>query len=391
MFVPKFINIMKTIQFAILMLACSTMWACENEKKTTEPMARVELTQPVKEHYIKVALLLDTSNSMDGLIDQAKAQLWEIVNELSYAKCKSLRPNLHIALYEYGNDNLSVNEGYVRKILAFTEDLDDVSKELFSLTTNGGSEFCGTVIHSSLKELDWGNHDDDLKMIFIAGNEPFTQGKIDYRDAAMMAKEKDVVVNTIFCGKYQHGIDTSWKDGAQLAYGDYMAIDHNQETVHVETPYDDIILQLNIKLNKTYVPYGAKGKAKVAMQVQQDANAESYSKGNAVSRTISKGSHMYKNSSWDLVDAEDDADFSYEELETESLPEELQELSTKELQEYVEDKKAERAKIKEEITVQNNKRRIYLAEQKQQTDNALEGAMIQALKKQAGKKNYTWE
>ena len=32
---------------------------------------------------IKVALLLDTSNSMDGLINQAKAQLWEIVNELS--------------------------------------------------------------------------------------------------------------------------------------------------------------------------------------------------------------------------------------------------------------------------------------------------------------------
>jgi len=27
---------------------------------------------------IQVALLLDTSNSMDGLIDQAKAQLWEI-------------------------------------------------------------------------------------------------------------------------------------------------------------------------------------------------------------------------------------------------------------------------------------------------------------------------
>ena len=30
--------------------------------------------------HIKVALLLDTSNSMDGLIDQAKAQLWDIVN-----------------------------------------------------------------------------------------------------------------------------------------------------------------------------------------------------------------------------------------------------------------------------------------------------------------------
>ena len=45
-----------------------------------------------------------------------------------------------------------------------------------------------------------------LKMIFIAGNEPFTQGKIDYKDAAAEAKEKDIVVNTIFCGDYNHGI-----------------------------------------------------------------------------------------------------------------------------------------------------------------------------------------
>ncbi|NNC69893.1 MAG: hypothetical protein HKN90_03620, partial [Flavobacteriaceae bacterium] len=55
-----------------------------------------------KKNTIKVALLLDTSNSMDGLINQAKTQLWEIVNELSYAKCEHEDPNLEIALYEYG-------------------------------------------------------------------------------------------------------------------------------------------------------------------------------------------------------------------------------------------------------------------------------------------------
>ena len=55
-----------------------------------------------KKQTIKVALLLDTSNSMDGLISQAKAQLWEIVNELSYAKYGIQKPDLEIALYEYG-------------------------------------------------------------------------------------------------------------------------------------------------------------------------------------------------------------------------------------------------------------------------------------------------
>ena len=47
---------------------------------------------------------------MDGLIDQAKAQLWEIVNELSYAKFDNVRPNLQIALYEYENDNLNSDQ-----------------------------------------------------------------------------------------------------------------------------------------------------------------------------------------------------------------------------------------------------------------------------------------
>jgi hypothetical protein len=32
---------------------------------------------------VQIALLLDTSNSMDGLIDQARSQLWRVVNERS--------------------------------------------------------------------------------------------------------------------------------------------------------------------------------------------------------------------------------------------------------------------------------------------------------------------
>jgi len=171
---------MKSLHTIVLLFSFISLSACNTDiKKETAFNTEVESIEPVTKHYIKVALLLDTSNSMDGLIDQAKAQLWEIVNELSYAKCKNARPNLEIALYEYGNDDLNSREGYLRKILAFTDDLDDVSKELFSLTTNGGSEYCGMVIQASLNQLDWGNNADDLKMIFIAGNEPFTQGNVD--------------------------------------------------------------------------------------------------------------------------------------------------------------------------------------------------------------------
>ncbi len=384
---------MKTLQFIMITAFVAITLSCkaENKEVKTPLLAVVENEMPKKEHFIKVALLLDTSNSMDGLIDQAKAQLWEIVNELSYAKCKSQRPKLQIALYEYGNDNLSSRDNYIRKILNFTEDLDDVSKELFSLTTNGGSEYCGAVIQESLNKLDWGNDADDLKMVFIAGNESFNQGSINYKDATANAKENGVVVNTIFCGDYQHGINSYWKDGAQLTYGDYMAINQNQQTVHIATPYDDLIIQLNIKLNKTYVPYGSAGESKSRMQAEQDENAAQYSKANAVSRTVSKGSHLYTNSTWDLVDAEKEADFSYETLKKDELPEALKGKSSTEIKKYLETKRIERESIQNEIAKLNEERRKYIAENTKQTNNGLESAMLKAIKKQAEKKNYIWQ
>ena len=223
-------------------------WAPDYEVQTLEISESTNLK--MSKQRVRIALLLDTSNSMDGLINQAKAQLWDIVNEFTYARCGNHeRPRLEIALYQYGNDNLSSREGYIQQVIGFSCDLDEISERLFSLSTNGGEEYCGQVIHTSLRQLDWGSNPDDLKMIFIAGNEPFTQGKLDYRDAASQAKEKDVVVNTIFCGDYHQGIQTQWQKGALMTGGEYMAIDHNKHVVQITTPYDDIIIQLELLYN----------------------------------------------------------------------------------------------------------------------------------------------
>ena len=119
-----------------------------------------------KHKNIKLALLLDTSNSMDGLIEQAKSQLWNITRELSQMRYdKDKMPELQIALYEYGNDGLSGKNNYIRKVVPFTADMDLISEKLFALRTNGGSEYCGAVINDALPQLDWGNADNDLKLI----------------------------------------------------------------------------------------------------------------------------------------------------------------------------------------------------------------------------------
>ncbi len=335
--------------------------------------------------------MLDTSNSMDGLIDQAKAQLWEIINELSFAKYGKHNPDLHISLYEYGNDGLEESDDYIRKVIDFSNDLDVISEKLFALKTNGGSEYCGAVIKTSLDDLKWGKNDDDLNLIFIAGNEAFTQGKVNYIDATADAKEKNVTVNTIFCGDYRNGVSGNWKDGADQTGGDYFAIDHNKQQVHIVTPYDDIIIQLNVKLNKTYISYGSQGRSKIALQEVQDENAMELDQEVAVKRAVSKSNRMYNNSSWDLVDASKKKDFKYEEIEKESLSVELQDKSTKEIKEYVKEQEDARKEIQKQINTYNKKRIKYIADNKKSGDkDNLENALIGTIKKQARSKNYTW-
>ncbi len=390
-------NTKNLLGLAFMSLAMSTTWGCELKAKTatTEPIV-AQATLPKDEpnnNVVKIALLLDTSNSMDGLINQAKSQLWDIVNKFTYAKCgNDARPSLQIALYQYGNDGLSSQEGYIQQVLGFSSDLDDISEKLFSLTTNGGEEFCGEVIQTSLKQLEWGKNEDHLKMIFIAGNEPFTQGKLNYKDAVTNAKENDIVVNTIFCGNYEQGISTDWKNGATLTGGEYMAIDHNKQVVQIDTPYDEIIIKLNGKLNKTYISYGSLGVSKMEKQAMQDANAMEVEEDVAVKRAVSKSSRMYKNATWDLVDASEKKDFKVSELRKSDLPKELKDKSDTEIKSYIQKKKGERSAIQKEIMALNVKREAYISKhQKEDSEGALENAMLNAIKRQAAKKNYRWE
>ena len=382
----------KKFLIPVLLFSAMTAIGADADGTPKQVKKNIKTEREAKTQFVKIALLLDTSNSMDGLIDQAKSQLWDIVNEFTHARCgNATRPELQIALYEYGNDDLASREGYIRQVLNFSSDLDEISERLFSLTTNGGEEFCGAVIDRSLRQLEWGKNPDDLKLIFIAGNEPFTQGKLHFRDAALQAKENDVVVNTIFCGNYDQGVNGKWKEGAVLAGGDYMAIDHNRQVVHIATPYDDIIIQLNAKLNKTYISYGSMGRQKAAAQAAQDKEAYDIAAGVSVKRAVSKSTRLYKNSMWGLVGAVEEDEVELSEVPKSSLPEELRNKSEQELKAYVQAKKEARENIQKEIQILNKKREAFIAEKNKNEEGGLENAMIQAIKKQAADKNYRWE
>lgn len=366
-------------------------------QSSTAPLVAAGPVAKAEQPLIQLAILLDTSNSMDGLINQAKSQLWKIVNEFARAKRNGKSPRLEVALYEYGNDSLPSSEGYLRQVVTLTADLDKISEELFALDTNGGSEFCGQVIDKATVQLPWSKDKNTLKLIFIAGNEPFTQGPTDYRKAAKKAIESGIVVNTIHCGTDQEGVEGKWKDGAQLADGQYSFIDSNRQVAHIATPQDDEISKLGEELNKTYIAYGRAGKAKKERQSKQDMNAASVAQGASVQRALAKSSVQYKNSDWDLVDAaKDSGGAALDEVAAEELPAVMQKMSKEERKGYVKGMETKRAELQKKIATLNKDREEFVSKKQKEAaekggEETFDAAVIKAIHSQAAKKAFTFE
>ena len=315
---------------------------------------------------IQAAILLDVSNSMDGLIEQAKAQLWTMVNVMGKSKCNGTTPQIEIALYEYGRDNNDQAKGYVKQISPFTSDLDKLSQDLFALTTNGGQEYCGQVIHTSLNELNWDTASSNYKVIFISGNEDFLQGNISYTIACNEAKKKGVIVNTIYCGDRLQGIREHWNLLGECGNGSFTNINSDAKPEDISTPYDSTLITLNNKLNGTYIYYGETGRQKQAMQATADANNAGINTYVGVNRIAAKSQKTtYYNAGWDLIDAKDEDKKILDKVDFKTLPDSLRNKNKAQLEAIIDQKSNERSLIQKEIREINKKRETYINEEKQ--------------------------
>ncbi|WP_178934715.1 vWA domain-containing protein [Oceaniferula marina] len=390
-------NTMMTLGVAVCASLLTAVPGLAKEKAGKEaPPAAVEKKEAAQAK-VQIAILLDTSGSMSGLIEQTKTQLWKMVNTFIGAKQNGQVPYVEVALYEYGKDSLNAETHWIRQIQPLTRDLDEISKQLFALKTNGGSEYCGAVIRRATEDLKWDPSSQVYKAVFIAGNEPFTQGPVKVEDAVKDAIARGVIVNTIHCGDEQTGINTGWKQGAMLADGKFLTIDHNRAVVHIEAPQDAEIVKLNASLNKTYIAYGRRGAEKKHEQAVQDNNAVAKaSSGAVVQRAVSKGSSNYWNANWDLVDASKQKDFDISKLEKKDLPKEMQSMSVEERKQHVAKMAKERAEIQKQIQELNQKREVYVAAKRKEMaeetgEQTLDEAVVGTVRDQAKKKGYSFK
>lgn len=364
--------------------------------------------KPAESRPIDLVICLDVSGSMNGLVDSAKIKLWEVVNEM--ARLRPM-PNLRVGLYSYGHTSYAADTGWVRKEIDLTGDLDDVYKALNALTINGGNEYVARVTKAAITEQKWSTDPAALKIIFVCGNEPADQDKVvSLDDAAALAKQNGVIVNTIYC-KWGHDNEVArWAAFAEQCGGRHLNIDQNRAVrqITVRTEFDDDILRLGNELNRTYVCYGKDGREKALNQVAQDQNAlratappAGAAAGGAVAaapvaalgRTEFKANAAYCNSGWDLIDRMKEKDFDLAKFKEEDLPDELKKLKPGERMIYLKMKAEERAGIQKQINELSAKRQkvveAEIAKQpKSDADKALDDAVKAIVREQAKAKGF---
>lgn len=356
------------------------------------PQQTAESRRDSAQDTVQIALLLDTSSSMDGLINQARSHLWNMVDQVGrmtrVVDGKARGVKIELALYEYGNDTLSEKVGYIRQVLPFTTDLDKVSETLHGLFTNGGSEYVGQAIQTAVTSLQWSSDPTAMRFVFVAGNEQFDQGPVTAATAMQAAAHKDIHVQLIYCG----ADDPTWAAAAKLAKSDLMTIDQNYVAQHIASPQDDDILRLGNELNATYMAYGDEGAASLTRQVQADTSSAQLSRKVALERAQLKSTNNYRNYNWDVVDAVDNNGRFLEEAADDKLPSELRGKTLAEKQKIVAGNAAKRAELKAKIARLEAERNTFLAaeraKQRGPAAQSLETELMKTTKKVAAEKGY---
>lgn len=377
------------LPFAAALLLAGPVPAAPAEEPAPKPAGATPAVPspvpPEARRTVDLVVCLDTSGSMQGLIDAARQKLWSVVSDLATA---TPSPVLRVALLTYGSPG-DARAGYVVRQTDFTADLDLVSERLFALSTNGGEEYVGRVVARALDDLAW-SKDGALRLVFVAGNESADQDReAPFRDVARRAAARGLRVNAIYCGGPDDADAAGWRELALLGLGRFASIDKDHGTVAVLTPFDRELAELSTRLSGTYVAYGKDAQARRARQEVQDKNAAGAGAPAAAERAAAKASDLYEAGGWDLVDRlAKEPTFDLATLKDEELPEELRQVPSAERRAWLDQKAQQRAGLRERIQALDVQRRAHvqaeMTRQRLSDQSALDRALRDALREQAG-------
>jgi hypothetical protein len=155
-----------------------------------------------------------------------------------------------------------IGDEYVTKKFDMTTDIQGLYAELLKFRAQGGGDWAESVneaLDVAITKLNWSQEKQVRRIVFLVGDAPphmdYAQDR-KYPDVLKDAKARGIVVNAVQAG-IARDTERYWREIAQLGDGKYIPIPQDGGVARViVTPYDRDIIELQIRLNRTVLPYG---------------------------------------------------------------------------------------------------------------------------------------
>lgn len=344
----------------------TTPVALQLTEKTATSTKRVPHNQEAQ--LVELVFVIDTTGSMGGLLEGAKAKIWSIVNNIMQKPDRqNVRVKVGLVAFRDRGD------AYVTKLTQLTDNLDQVYSELTALRAEGGGdtpEDVRTAMHQAVSKMAWSKASASTsQIIFLVGDAPPHN---DYADvpsvesSVKLARGKGILVNAIQCGAL---VDTTapWRQVAQLGGGEYFSIAQNGGVDLVATPQDAELAVLGEKIGATYLAYGRADERKVKMSQQlmlEEKVAAAAPPAARAERAVNKAINTRAYDESDLLQKLESGQTSLSRLKDEELPDGLLQLKPEERQRKVDEAMQQRHALKKRIVELSKQRDQFLSDER---------------------------
>ena len=343
---------------------------------------------------IQIVFALDATGSMSGLIDAAKEKIWSIAGSLAQA---DPAPDIEIGLLFYRDRG----DEFITRQVALSGDIDDVYEKLMQINADGGGdtpESVNQALHEAITKFKWDSSFNTYKTVFLVGDCP---PHMDYRNdikypvSCSLAKQKDIVLNTILMGSDQIAMRI-WKEIALCNQGSYTQVGMNANDIVVNTPYDSAIADVSDKLDETRLYYGN--------AEEQFMSSEKVSKSKSISGAVKvniKAQRAEYNSTKtgkkayygkkELLESYKEKSVRLDTIKSEELPDGMKNMTSAQREKFIEQKIAQRDSLNKELRKFTKQRQEFIEKDLKnrkatEVDSSFTNKIYKSIQKQAEKK-----
>lgn len=300
---------------------------------------------------VEVAFVLDTTGSMSGLIEGAKAKIWSIANEIIDVEEQG-QTKVSFALIGYRDRG----DAYVTKTFDMTDDIHGIYGDLLKFRAQGGGdrpESVNQALYEAVNDLSWSREGNTLRMVFLVGDAPPHMDYANdtgYPQTLRTANTHNIIVNTVQAGSDRETARI-WQDIADLGQGDYVAIPQGGGMQVILSPYDDDIKVLQRQINRSSMGYGS-AKQKTAFRSKRTLALMAPSpvaSDMAEYRLKSGKKNQVITGVSELIEDYEDGKIELDEINETELPDALKGLNLEQRKQKVEALVAERAELNQKL------------------------------------------